>query len=223
LPNELLQRLRNRDQFQGARYEIAIAAIFARIDCEITFFGREAVGTKHPEFTARFRPTGASLSVEAKSRHRPGVLHQPGVLDPQTALRGDIGRLLREALQQDPGDQPFLVFIDLNAPPTPGVQIGDKSWFGDIRGVIQNYGLPTAERPSPLTLVGVTNFGDHYRPDHLPSPPEFLLIQPTVSRNEADQEVITRLGQAMNHYGLVPNLDDSRTEFGDQRSQGGRP
>ena len=34
-PDELIDRLRDRDNFQGARYELAIAAIFARLDCSI--------------------------------------------------------------------------------------------------------------------------------------------------------------------------------------------
>jgi hypothetical protein len=31
-PSELIDRLRDHDNYQGARYELAIAAIFARLD-----------------------------------------------------------------------------------------------------------------------------------------------------------------------------------------------
>jgi hypothetical protein len=37
LPEKLLSRLKNKNEYQGARYEIAVAAIFARLDCEIDF------------------------------------------------------------------------------------------------------------------------------------------------------------------------------------------
>jgi hypothetical protein len=35
LPDALIRRLRDREQYQGARYEIAIAAIFARLNCAV--------------------------------------------------------------------------------------------------------------------------------------------------------------------------------------------
>jgi len=41
LPEALLTRLRNADQYQGARYAVAIAAIFARLDCEILFLDED--------------------------------------------------------------------------------------------------------------------------------------------------------------------------------------
>jgi hypothetical protein len=34
-PAELIERLRDRDNYQGARYELVIGAIFARLDCTI--------------------------------------------------------------------------------------------------------------------------------------------------------------------------------------------
>jgi hypothetical protein len=37
---------------------------------------------KHVEFEATHRPTGQTFAVEAKSRHRAGVLNHPGTPDP---------------------------------------------------------------------------------------------------------------------------------------------
>jgi SEC-C motif len=54
LPDSLVRRLRDAEQFQGARYEIAIGAIFARLGCSIRFFDEsdELRGKKHVEFIA---------------------------------------------------------------------------------------------------------------------------------------------------------------------------
>ena len=84
-PDELIDRLRDRDNFQGARYELAIAAIFARLDCSIRWLDADpALRTvKHVEFEATHRPTGQTFAVEAKSRHRAGVLNQPGDAGPR--------------------------------------------------------------------------------------------------------------------------------------------
>lgn len=38
LKDELVRRLQHQDQFQGARYEIAIAAIFSRLRFEVAFY-----------------------------------------------------------------------------------------------------------------------------------------------------------------------------------------
>jgi hypothetical protein len=208
LPDGLLARLRHKDQYQGARYEVALAAIFARIDCEVTFPGREVVSAKHPEFIARFRPTGTVVAVEAKSRHRPGVLHQDGVPDEERAMRGDIARLLRDALRQHPGDQPFMIFIDLNSPLTPGVDVLNKSWAKDIRHLFDDYEVPTKENPDPMTLLCITNFSHHYQEGVPASGAEHLLIRSRFVRHDVEPELLDRLFTAIGNYGRVPNLDE---------------
>lgn len=55
LPDGLVNRLRNHDGFQGARYEVAIAAAFVKCDFEIEWIGDLPV--KHPEFVARNKQT----------------------------------------------------------------------------------------------------------------------------------------------------------------------
>jgi hypothetical protein len=54
LPDELVNRLRDPREFQGARYEVAVAAICARLDCEIRFLNEDEKlqGEKHVEFIA---------------------------------------------------------------------------------------------------------------------------------------------------------------------------
>jgi len=51
LPSKLLDRLRSKDQFQGARYEIAIAATFVRAGFDVEFLDEKV--QKRGEFIAR--------------------------------------------------------------------------------------------------------------------------------------------------------------------------
>jgi hypothetical protein len=57
--------------------------------------------SRQPEFIARNKRTGEEVAVETKSRHRPGTLHQPGVLPPKENLRADVDRLYNDALGQE--------------------------------------------------------------------------------------------------------------------------
>ncbi|QNI30682.1 hypothetical protein H7849_16285 [Alloacidobacterium dinghuense] len=83
LPDQLVARLRNYNEFQGARYEVAIAAAFVKCGFELEWI--ESRREPHPEFIARNKNTGENLAVETKSRRRPGSLHQPGDLPPERA------------------------------------------------------------------------------------------------------------------------------------------
>ena len=76
LPADLVKRLRSWDGFQGARYEIGIAATFVRGGFTMKWLFEKS--RKHNEFEARHKHTGETMVVEAKSRHRSGILHQVG-------------------------------------------------------------------------------------------------------------------------------------------------
>ena len=107
--------------YQGARYEVAVAAIFARLDCSIRWLDTDPSlrTVKHVEFEATHRPTGQEFAVEAKSRRRDGVLNHPGTPDPDDPLRSDaraVRRLFMDAADKAPKDQPYFIFIDINAP-----------------------------------------------------------------------------------------------------------
>ena len=83
LDEELLRRLKIRDQFQGARHELFAEATCYRAGFTVQHEDEKDGNTRHAEFTARHVMTGQFLSVEAKSRHRHGVLGVPGTLVPR--------------------------------------------------------------------------------------------------------------------------------------------
>jgi hypothetical protein len=187
-----MHRLRNYDGFQGARYEIAIAAAFVKCGFEIEWIEDKAV--KHPEFIARNPLTREEVAVETKSRHRSGVLHQPGTMPPPEELRADVDRLYREALQQDQSNRPFAIFLDVNLPPNTTADTV-AGWQREIAGRWQ----PNEQ----LALLGFTNFAWHYSRDAEPQAPEFLLSVPiTSARPLASTETMKCLRLALDAYGV---------------------
>lgn len=100
LQNKLVARLRNHDNFEGARYEVFVAAMMIRAGFEIEFENEDDRSTSHCEFSATFTRTGTKFSVEAK--HRAGA-------------KLGMGRLLTRALAKHAA-HPRIVFIDINLP-----------------------------------------------------------------------------------------------------------
>jgi hypothetical protein len=196
LPRKLIRRLRKYKEFQGARYEVAIAAAFVKCGFEIEWINDHT--SRHPEFVARNKRSGEEVSVETKSRHRPGTLHEPGVLPPEEKLRADVDRLYNDALGQDPGDRPFAIFIDVNLPPNTMPEETVK-WRDEIVGRWQN-------NQQQIALLGFTNFAWHYKPGDRVSRPELLVSVPLVpARPLRTPETLRCLEVALDTYGIVPN------------------
>jgi hypothetical protein len=59
------------------------------------------------------------IVVEAKSRHRPGVLHEPGDPPDLSSLKADIDGPHGGALAKPTHGLPYLIGIDANVPLTP--------------------------------------------------------------------------------------------------------
>jgi hypothetical protein len=110
-------------EFQGARYEILVASLFARCGFQIGFIGDPS--KRNAEFIAS--KGTEKIAVEAKSRHRAGVLHERGEFADQAPA--EIKRLYESALGQNPNTVPFVIFIDVNLPLTPEVRVEDKEWI----------------------------------------------------------------------------------------------
>ena len=116
-PLKLIEKLKNRNGFQGARYEIAMAVSLVRAGCDVNWINpKHAIfGVKTCELIATHWLTGISFAVEAKSKHRDGVLNQKGIFDAKAEHTG-VSHLLKEALHKDSQNLPLVIFIDLNLP-----------------------------------------------------------------------------------------------------------
>ena len=214
LPEHLLKRLKNRGEYQGAHYEIAIAAIFSRLGCKIDFLDEKKITTKHCEFIATHNKTGVSIAVEAKSRQRSGIKHMEGNIKQEKLLRGDVKRLFDKALAQNPKNKPFIIFIDINAPLTPDISMKQKPWFKDIQNMLGTYSAPTKEKPEKYAGLFFTNFSPHYNAENKSAPNEYLAVIPSDAVYPITSIVFgNMLLNAVENYGFVPNVVEANNKL----------
>ena len=202
-PRKIVERLRNMREFQGARHEVLVASLFAKCGFDIEFVDDHA--KKNPDFFAT--KAGERIAVEAKSRHRPGVLHESGEYvaeaeSGQARIRG----LFQEALEQNPGGVPFIVFIDVNLPLTPQTPPAERVWVREAMKCFEerkSEGLP--EQDSGLIL---SNIGWHYHRDVGAPPPEFVTVKPEQPTFPLRSETWDLLERVLNEYGLIVDEED---------------
>lgn len=175
LLESLLKRLRDPAQFQGARYEVFVCATMVRAGFKIEHEDETDSGQKHTEFVAIHKATGARVAVEAKSRHRRGVLgaKHGRKLDPPESFRVGIRDLFRSAVAKSPGI-PYFIFIDGNMPPEVAVPTTSAAWIAEVRETALAEGVTTASGDaapqSAFNALFVTNTPDHYVGPGAPPP-----------------------------------------------------
>lgn len=208
LPKPVLKRLRDRDAFQGVRYEVAVAAIFARLGYTIAWEDEKQT-TRHCEFIATNPRTGDRIGVEAKSRRRSGVLHEPVKYEGPVKMRGDIGGLLDKALSQKPVGTPFIIFVDLNLPATAHLEFKDKPWFADIQALILQMPPPTPAVPDAANAIIVTNFSSHYGAPGVQAPPrEYAVFAPKYMKDPLkNAAALTEIAGVLQGYGQIPDQE----------------
>jgi SEC-C motif len=141
LQDKLLARLRNHDNFTGARYEVYVAATFIRAGFDIEFENEDDRDTSHCEFTATYRKTGKRFSVESKRRE---------------GRRVRIGHLFNNALSKD-ANHARVIFIDMNARDDA---VGDHrpAFLEKALGRVRSFeGQLLNGQPRPPAYVFVTN------------------------------------------------------------------
>jgi hypothetical protein len=154
IETRLLRRLKDKSNFQGAYYEVQVAAWLIKAGFELDFENEQDTSSTHCEFTATYISTGAKYSVEAKSREtRPGG-----------SSRTPVGRQLRKALEKRAAHA-RLVFIDLNkALHTQEVAYRalDRAEF-----IIKQSekSMMIDDVPAPSAYVVVTNMNDQHALD----------------------------------------------------------
>jgi hypothetical protein len=161
LDEKLLRRLRLKDQYQGARYEMTVASAFVKAGWSIEWC-KDKQGVPIPEFIATSSDGTQKIAVEAKSKHRDGVLHKNGLFDPKNAEKGNMLYLFKEALGKETFGLPYAIFLDLNSPQT--IAKKDKEhWLRDLMALFDsvdpNHNEETVDKQN---LVVSTNFSPHY-------------------------------------------------------------
>ena len=214
LDERLLERLKNCDMFQGARQELFAEATCLRAGYTIEHEDETDGTTRHAEFTATHRVSGQRVSVEAKSKHRPGVLGQPGTIqaDGQHNLR--VGQLLNDAIRKN-APHPLVVFLDLNLPWTSADRLLKMELPKPPHPVIHNTLDRMRKRnggTDPINLLVITNHPEHYTAEEEAAPsPQILSIQTQVpAKPVARPDALMAIHEAANIYGRIPQFFDGR-------------
>lgn len=206
LPDFIVDRLRKDQYFQGARYEIAVAAIMARAGFEIEFvMPPKDRHEKVCEFFATHKETEIRVAVEAKSRRRPGALNEEGTFEPAEDAAW-IYKRIKEAKTQRPAGAPFLIFVDMNFPLSPETHPDDRPWAKGLKAALEKLGSPSPDHPDFFNALVVTNFAHYFDPNEsshrrgewgiIPAPyPEIPLT---------DSRALDAVVQSLDRYDRVP-------------------
>lgn len=157
LPAGLVERLRHRGSFQGALYEVAVAAIMARAGFLPDFCEQDASGGKICEFIATDNYTRTKVAVEAKSRVRPGAVNERGEFQSKLDVEG-MRKLFSRALKQGPAGLPFMIFLDVNMPIDPKGTV-EQDFFNTFLGFMERV---TEEHADRACAIALTNFAFHF-------------------------------------------------------------
>lgn len=200
---KLRRRLLDKIAFQGARYETAVAALLLRAGLKVQFVYHRH--KKHHDLQAFDPITNTHLAVEAKSRHRAGGLHEPGVANIDRITRGDVAPLIGQALEQNPGGTPFVIFIDLNVPRESGIPVEQRPWFQDVWTDLQSIGEPSPEMPDEFSAIFFTNFWHPWSGATLSSGTEYLHIISHRPLFPLPTNLVGNLMAAVQNYSVVPS------------------
>ena len=202
LPGRMLKRLRKRESFQGARYEIALAASFVRSGFDIRWLEEEG---KHAEFVATLPSTNDEIVVEGKSRRRTGILHEAGLSPDFDDVQADVNNLYRAALKKLTDSKPFLISLDVNLPQSINPLTGREKWLPDVGQLLNRHPEPTREESAKEFCLVFTNFNWHYSGSDLAPPHQVVYTFPQwCTEVPSHDTTFTALIQAFDRYGRRP-------------------
>lgn len=209
MPEAPLNRLRDSAEFQGARYELSVAALCARLDCAIEFLDDKVLrDRKHGELIATHRPSGLRFVIEAKSRHRAGVIYEPGEFANDAPLRGEprgVRNLIDKATEKETGDLPLLIFVDYNGPVGVTPRRWAK-WKDEVPAMVNRKLGKTREQAAPFSALYVTNFSPHYQASDIARGGEWMCVQPRHTTVPIPVELIDHLNYALDRFDRVPDI-----------------
>jgi hypothetical protein len=199
-----IRRLKHPEQFQGARFELLVIATLIRAGWQIELENEADITQKHSELTAIHKPTGTRLAVEAKSRHREGVLGQSGSRTDWREVKLGLHRLMRKASEKQKG-LPLIVFVDLNVPPER-LNRDSGQWRDELRSEVSAF---LAEFTScPIALLVAMNCPHHYAPAGEPESLNMAYMCRPVNAAPPlpDGQIANEIEDALMQHGQIPNF-----------------
>jgi hypothetical protein len=204
LQDQLVHRLRHRDQYQGARHELFAAATCIRAGFDIEYEDESDRSRRHTEFTATHRQTEMSICVEAKSKHRSGVLGLTGKREPDDELHTRLGGLINDALKK-PHRHPLVIFFDLNLPSNSPSHLSTEWFIRFVDPVVRHIDRKGEE--DPWDLLVFSNQPDHYATGDAPAPAGCVVAMFGKNSRIGQQppSELIALFDAANKFGTLPN------------------
>jgi hypothetical protein len=113
----------------------------------------------------------------------------------------------RNALNHNPDVIPFLVFIDVNTPPTPDVEIFEKPWAKEILENRKKILVNKPDNPDPCTAIVYTNYSYHYQTEEEAKANEAITVLPNYPRYKVNESFLKKLQLTIQNYSYVPNIE----------------
>lgn len=198
---KFIKRLKNKDNFQGARYEMAVAGIAVRAGFEIAWINEKV---KHCEFKGTHKRTGVTSYFECKSHHRDGVLGSKGDFTPDKTRMKIIDHFIKATKQAD-RSHPLIIFDDVNLPITPTVDFEEKEWHQKINESFKQFKFHEVYKQTSCGALFITNFSWHFHKE-LDSLKENEVIAyfHVGGKYSLRPETVSLLKTASEQYGFVP-------------------
>ena len=209
LDEKIWQRIGIPDQFQGVRYEVAIAAMACRAGFRIEWCNDL---DKHGEFIGTHIATEERIVFEAKTHTRSGILGKSGKFDPDKVRLKTVQHVHGALEQTKATGLPVLIFDDLNLPINEG-KVDEQKWFEKIDKLFKKSKFYEEYRGSHYGGLIITNFAWHFH-EILPKKPEgndVISYWHTGGPFSIDPAIIRYLTETSKQYGFVPaKLEEMR-------------
>ncbi|MCQ4573786.1 MAG: SEC-C metal-binding domain-containing protein [Candidatus Brocadiales bacterium] len=206
LQDDIIRRLKIPDQFQGARHELFATATCRRAGFSIEFEDEKDRSKKHPEFIATHKQTGQKIAVEAKSKHRKGILGYPGIREANNEIKLDVTSLINKAIKKG-ADIPLVIFVDTNLPPSNAKQVYKGQQPSKEFQRILDKMQASKDGKDLFNLIVFTNHPHHYGRDDEDDPQRHTTSvfssKPAIIPTR--YQCIIDLHDAARQHGNVPN------------------
>jgi hypothetical protein len=156
---QLRERLLVDGNFQAARHELRVAAMGVTAGFNIQFEDESDNTSSHPEFVATDLQTGFKIAVEAKSRHRRGVLGFQRGLENPPGFKVNIRDIVIESYEKKTA-LPLYVFVDVNLPPAADDRL--MEWLAEIHDTMSDLQAEGYADSCPANVTFFCNDPSHY-------------------------------------------------------------
>ena len=197
LPSFISDRLRNKQNFNGARYEVFVFSTLVRAGFTLEYSDEKSgIAGRVTECLATHAVSGEKVYIEAKTRNVKNILGSAQGKSKKIRLYDK----LKDAMQKKV-DGPYLIFVDVNHPKMKAER-GHRE-FEKLRSEYRKLELfHKGEMPN---LVCFTNIPFHYGTnDSLPENNMIGLMIPRFPKFELNNKVLSDIDLSIKQYNYLP-------------------